>query len=193
MVEDSSRNVHQHELSEEEQSHIRAEMRYAMLATQEGARAVEKPKSGIDKMLGYLSNGFILLIIGAIITSGLVPYFQRKYENRKQQYGLMQECFAQFLLYSNSIWQEYYAILPLTQEVEINKDEYLRYTKEIAQIKLRRYDAYAKVQALSVVFRRGTDSKSNPVETALKTYAVRLNIASAAIDKWLTGLYPDKA
>ncbi len=61
--------------------------------------------------------------------------------------------------------------------------------KEIAQIKLRRYEAYAKVQVLSIVFRRGIDSKSNPVETALKNYAVSLNIASAAIDKWLTGLY----
>lgn len=188
MTEDSSHNVHQFELSEEEQARIRAEMRYAALAVQETVRPTVKPKSVIDKALGYLSNGFILLIIGATITSGLVPYFQRQYENRKQQYSLMQECFTQFLLYSNSIWQEYYDILPLTQEVEINKDEYLRYLKEVAQIKLRRYDAYAK-QALSVVFRKDIDSKNNPVETALRSYAISLNTASAAIDKWLTGLY----
>jgi hypothetical protein len=164
-------------------------MRYAALVASEGAHSIEKPRSVVEKTLSYLSSGFVLLIIGAIITSGLVPYFQRQYENRKQQYGLMQECFSQFLLYSNSIWQEYYAILPLTQEVEIDKDEYLRYVKEIAQIKLKRYEAYAKVQALSIVFRRGIDGKSNPVESALKNYAVSLNTASAAIDKWLTGLY----
>jgi len=187
MAENSSAN--QYELTDEERARIRAEMRYAALVANEGAHPVEKPKSVVEKTLSYLSNGFILLIIGAIITSGLVPYFQRKYENRRQQYGLMQECFSQFLLYSNSIWQEYYAILPLTQEVEINKDEYLRYVKEISQIKLRRYEAYAKVQALSIVFRKDMDDKSNPVESALKNYAVNLNTASAAIDKWLTGLY----
>ena len=141
-----------YELSDEERARIRAEMRYAALVASEGAHSIEKPRSVVEKTLSYLSSGFVLLIIGAIITSGLVPYFQRQYENRKQQYGLMQECFSQFLLYSNSIWQEYYAILPLTQEVEIDKDEYLRYVKEIAQIKLKRYEAYAKVQALSIVF-----------------------------------------
>jgi len=189
MMSDNSTNDVQHpELSEQERARIRAEMRYAMLVVQE-AHPSEKPKSRVEKILGYLSNGFVLLLIGAAITSGLLPHFQRKYENRKQQFILKQECLEQFLLYSNSIWQEYYAILPLTQETDLNKDEYVRYMKEIAQIKLKRYDAFAKVQALAIVFREDFNSKSSPVETSLKKYAVSLNTASAAVDKWLRGIY----
>jgi len=176
------------EMPEQERARIRAEMRYAMLVTQEVPQS-EKPKSAIDKLLGYLSNGFVLLILGSLITSFLVPIFQRQYEARKQQGALMHACLGQFLLYTNSIWQEYYVILPLTQEEEIDKEEYLRYEKEIAQIKLKRYDAYANVQALAVVFRDTGNGKTEPVEAALERYAVSLNNASTAIDKWLRGLY----
>jgi hypothetical protein len=175
-------------LSEQERALIRSEMRYAMLAAQE-CRPAEKPKSGFDRALAYLSNGFVLLLVGALITSFLVPHFQRNYDNRKQQLNLMQDCLGQFLLYSNSIWQEYYSILPLTQEPEIDKDQYIKYVNEIAQIKLKRYDAFAKVQALSVVFRHNINDKNTPVDTALKNYAKELNTASAAIDKWLRQLY----
>lgn len=175
-------------LSEQERARIRAEMRYAMLVTQE-APSAEKPKSAIGVVLGYLSNGFIILIIGSLITTWLVPRFQRQYEARTQQVNLMQECLSQFLLYSNSIWQEYYTILPLTQEAEINKDEYLKYLNGIAEIKLKRYNSFAKVEALSIVFREDADNKPSPEEEALKNYAIRLNTASDAIDKWLTALY----
>jgi len=82
-------------ISKLERERIRAEMRYAMLVTQEIPRP-EKKKSSIDKLLGYLSNGFVLLLLGSLITSFLVPIFQRKYETRKQQAALMQECLSQF-------------------------------------------------------------------------------------------------
>lgn len=176
------------ELPESERVRIRAEMRYALLAANE-ARPVEKPKAAIEKVLGYLNNGFVLLILGALITSGLVPYFQRAYEARAQRTSLMQDCFSQFLFYSNSIWQEYYAVLPLTQQSDLAKDEYLHYLKEIAQIKLKRYEAYAKVQALALAFREEGSGETSRVETALRDYAVRLNDASAEIDKWLSNLY----
>jgi hypothetical protein len=176
------------ELTESERLRIRAEMRYALVAAQE-SKPPEKAKPMYEKALGFLSNGFVLLIVGALITSVLVPHFQRNYEQRKQQLGLMQECLGQFLLYSNSIWQEYYAILPLTQEQEIDKAMYVKYMNDIAQIKLKRYDAFAKVQALAVVFRQNGKSKNTPVDVSLKKYAIELNTASAAIDKWLRGLY----
>jgi hypothetical protein len=129
------------------------------------------------------------LLLGSIITSVLVPKFQRQHEARNQQLSLMQECFSQFLLYSNSIWQEYYTVLPLTQEVGIDKKIYLEYINKIAEIKLKRYDSFAKVEALSIVFRKSKDGELSDVEKELKQYAVSLNIASAAIDKWLTALY----
>jgi hypothetical protein len=176
------------ELPEEERARIRAEMRYALLVAQE-TRPSEKPKTVAEKLLGYLSNGFVLLLLGSLITSYLVPQFQRGYESRTRQTSLMQECLAQFLLYSNSIWQEYYAVLPITLQTDMDKDEYVRYMNEISQIKLKRYDAFSKVQALALVFREDGANATPPVETALTNYAVRVNAVSAAIDKWLSNIY----
>ena len=176
------------ELPEEERARIRAEMRYAMLAV-EAARPPERRKTLAEKVLGYLSNGFVLLLVGSTITSYLVPQFQREFESRARQASLMQECLTQFLLYSNSIWQEYYAILPLTLQADMGKEEYLRYMNEITQIKLKRYDAFAKVQALGLVFREGAANAVSPIDTALEDYAVSVNTVSAAIDKWLSDLY----
>lgn len=175
-------------LSEDERVRIRAEMRYAMLTAQE-ARPAEKPKHALGKVLGYLSNGFVLLVLGSLITSALVPHFQREFERRTKQSALMQECLSQFLVYSNSIWQEYYTILPVTLESEINKEEYVRLMKDISLIKLKRYDAYAKVQALAIVFRISEDAQRSPIEQALDNYAVSVNTASQAIDEWLGDLY----
>jgi hypothetical protein len=177
-----------YELSDAERTRIRAEVRYAMVAANE-ARPPSPSRSPVDRVLGYFSNGFVLLIIGSLITSGLVPYFQRAYESRAQRAALMRECFSQFLLYSNSIWQEYYAVLPLTQETDLSKDDYLKYLARMAEIKLKRYEAYAKVQALALAFRDTGSAAASDVETALHRYAVVLNAASADIDRWLTGLY----
>lgn len=176
------------ELPEEERTRIRAEMRYAMVVAQE-ARPSEKPKTLSEKVLGYLSNGFVLLLVGSLITSYLVPQFQRAYENRARQSTLKQECLTQFLLYNNSIWQEYYAILPLTLQTDMDKDEYIRHMNKISQIKLKRYDAYAKVQALALVFRDSGQSETSPIEAALVDYAIRVNAVSEAIDNWLRDLY----
>jgi hypothetical protein len=175
-------------LTEEERKRIRAEMRYAMLSAQE-ARPAEKPKTRLDTVLGYLSNGFFLLVVGSLITSVLVPRFQREYESRANRSALMQECLTQFLLYSNSIWQEYYAILPLTLEPEIDKNQYVRSMNEISQIKLKRYDAYAKTQALALVFRDEASKKPSPAEEALNEYAIHMNAVSEEIDTWLSDLY----
>ncbi|CAH1074563.1 hypothetical protein [Candidatus Nitrotoga sp. 1052] len=187
MSDDSTTETY--ELTEPERIKIRAEVRYALIAARE-ARPAEPPKTRLAQALAYLSNGFVLLLVGSLVTSVLVPDFQRRYENRKQQVALMQDCLAQFLLYSNSLWQEYYAVLPLTQRVEIDEATYLQYVNKIAEIKLKRYDAYAKVLALSVVFQEVTETTTAPsIDTALRSYAVGLNTASASIDKWLTGLY----
>jgi hypothetical protein len=117
-------------------------MRYAMPVLKE-ARPDTASRSTFEKVLGFLANGFVLLLIGSVITSFLVPRFQHDYEQRRQRIATMQECFSQFLLYGNSIWQEYYAILPLSQQREIDRTEYLQYIGKIADIKLKRYDAFA--------------------------------------------------
>ena len=49
---------------------------------------------------------------------------------------------------------------------------YLEYVNKIAQIKLKRYDAYAKVLALSVVFQNQTGTKGkSSIDAALESYA----------------------
>ena len=149
----------------------------------------ETPKTSVQKVFGFLSNGFILLLFGSLITSFIVPGFQRGYERRVQRSTLMQDCLTQFLLYSNSTWQEYYSILPLTLQPEISKDEYLQHINEISSIKLKRFDAYARVQALALVFREPKAKERSPVETALNDYAKSVNAVSEAIDTWLRNLY----
>lgn len=180
------------ELSDAERSRIRAEMRHAMIAAEAMRPAPDKPtpdKPWPERLLGLLSNGFVLLLIGSAITSFLVPQFQRAYEARTRAAAQRQEVFAQFLLYSNSMLQEYYAVLPLTLEPELDKDAYVKALQAISEIKLKRYDAYAKVQALAVVFRGDDLAARSAVEAAIEDYAVRVNQASAAIDDWLRGLY----
>ena len=173
-----------------DRARIRAEMRYAALVISE---AKETPrKSAFDKLLTFLSNGFVLLLVGSILSTFLVPRFQQYYEGQRQQAALMQECLTQFLQYGNSIWTEYYAILPLTQAKEIDREEYLKYVNLIAQVKLKRYEAYARVRALALVFREARSNAPGDaakVDATLEAYAVRLNLASAAIDEWLRNLY----
>lgn len=175
-------------LTESERARIREEMRYAAEVARE-AREPPQPKSTFARVLGVLSNGFVLLLIGSIITSVLVPRFQRAYDSRKQQAALMQESLTQFLLYSNSMMQEYYAILPLTQQSDLTREEYVAQLKEIAQLKLKRYDAYAKLQALATIFRHDQPPGEPVIQDQIANFAVKLNTASAKIDRWLTNLY----
>jgi hypothetical protein len=175
------------ELSEAERSRIRQEMRYALAVWKE-ATPPTQPRNFLERLLSYLSNGFVLLLIGSFITSLLVPRFQQDYEEKKQRSSLMGECYAQFLLYANSIWQEYFLILPLALESEISKEDYIRYLNEISIIKLKRYDAFAKLGSAATVFHNDTESSPN-IEKALVGYAVQINKISEAIDDWLRNLY----
>lgn len=174
-------------LSEKEKARIRAEMRYAMLVTRESPARKEE-KSRTDRILSIFNNSFILLIVGAFITYILVPNFQRQYENRKQRYNLMQECLMKYMNYSNSIWAEYHLLQPLTLETKINKERYLKYLHDTSEIKLSRYNSYANVQALALVFNNSTSNR-NAVISALNAYAIRVNSVSFAIEKYAQQLY----
>jgi hypothetical protein len=186
MVANSNSDEPGYGLSEEERARVRAEMRYAMLVFNESDKDA-KAKSTAEKWLGFLANGFVLLLVGSLITSFLVPHFQHEYDRRKQRLATMQECFSQFRLYTESVWQEYFLIIPLSQKTEITGPEYLQYVDKIKDIKLRRLDAYTQAEALAVVFR--VDQEDRNFDGALARYAVRVNLASAEVDTWLVGLY----
>ncbi len=99
----------------------------------------------------------------------------------------MRESFSQFLLYSNSIWEEYYLMFPLIQESSIDKTRYNEYLRDIGDIKLKRYNAYARVQSLAIAFR--DEEGRTDVEDSVRAYAVEVNGVSAKIDVWLRDLY----
>lgn len=150
-------------------------------------------KLSISKLSGFTkaiaTNNLFLLLVGAAISSFVVPTIQSKFEARKIRQELMKECFSQFLLYSNSLWQEYYATIPLTQRLEIDQNEYLLYVNKVAEVKLKRYDAYARIQALAITFRGDRKMDSSQVEKSIKAYAVNLNAISGSIDAWMKDMY----
>jgi len=176
-------------LSVPERERIREELRYAALVAREMQGGKDKPRPVLDRLLGYLSNGFVLLLMGSLLTSVLVPQFQRRQQAHEAQAKLMNESYAQFLAYGNSIWQEYYSIVPLTQEPRLAKAEYLRQVALLTDIKLKRYDAYAKALSLALAFRRDGETQPSTVEKELDRYAREVNSASARIDAWLTAMY----
>ncbi len=138
------------DLSEEEKARIRAEVRYAVIAAKE-ARPPEKSKSVIDNILNFLSSGFFLLLLGSGITSLLVPVIQQGAEQRKERSSHLQELFEQFNLYSNTIYEEYLAIYPLAVQERLSKEDHSNYTQKIFNLKLKRANAYAKIQTLVVI------------------------------------------
>lgn len=176
-------------LDEDERRRLRAEARYLLLATSE-ARPPPPPKSALESVLGYLSNGFVLLIVGSIITSILVPSFQKKAEFRKEQVALMQECLSNFFVYSNSLWLELHTLVPLTQKAEIDEQTYLRHLGQIAPIRQQRSDAIARARALAAVFQIDTGSAQDTALTAtLDEFTAHLDGAARTIERWLNGLY----
>ena len=173
-------------LLERERARIREEMRYAAAIL--GELRPKKEESVWDKLSAFLSNGFVLLMVGAVITSFAVPLWQRSYDEQKQTQSLMEECRAEYLLYCNSMWEEFYQIHPLVSETSISKERYDAYFQKLTEIKLRRYNAYAKLQSVAIVFRSDGDTRSD-IEKQLEQYAIGVNQVSQGIDTWLRRLY----
>lgn len=150
----------------------------------------DTPKQSIfERLLAIAGNGFTLLITGTIISTLLVPRFQHQQETLTKEAELQKDCYTHFLLYSNSIWEEYYAILPLTLQTRLDQTEYIEQIKTQAAIKIKRYDAYAKALSLAISFRDKGQQSLSDVEIALAKYAIEVNDVSDNIDSWLRGMY----
>jgi hypothetical protein len=167
---------------------VEEEVRHA-LSQQWAKNGATTQESRVGRVLGWLSNGFVLLIFGSLITYLLVPLFQRQYESRLARTELVKDCLSQFLVYANTSWQEYYAVLPLMLESGLTKEQYVQAMQDTKKIKLARYDAFARLEALSVAFRTRGNTEQSTIERALQDYAVRLNTISHAIDSWLRNMY----
>lgn len=138
------------------------------------------PKKDTNTILGFLSNGFVLLLAGSIITYFFVPALQAKFKEKQQKIDDRRECVTQFHLYANSIWQEYYVILPVDFSADLDNGAYETIINEISKIKVKRYDAYAKVQSLALAFRKNIKVKSG-AEYLLEDYAIKINTISNQI------------
>jgi hypothetical protein len=170
--------------------HLREDMVYAA-AVLEAAKKLgpPEPSPGIfARAVEFLSSGLGLLIIGTILTSVLIPYYQKAAEQRQAEREIMRDCLAEFLQYEVSIWNEYYAVFPLIHESELDREKYDGFTAQISEIKIERYRAYAKVKANAIAF-RGEGSASSVIETEIHNFAVLLNQTSETIDRWMGDLY----
>jgi hypothetical protein len=176
--------------------HLREDIVYAAAVLEAAKKlgpAEPEPSPGIfARLMEFLSSGFGLLIIGTVLTSLLIPAYQKASEQRQAAREIMREALAEFLQYEVSIWSEFYAVFPLIHESEIDRDTYDKYMGAISEIKLDRYRAYGKVKALAIAFRSGS-SEGSPIETAIFDFAVKLNQTSETIDRWLGDLYCARA
>jgi hypothetical protein len=174
---------------------LRRDLAYAtavLEAAKQAAPPSPKPPGVIARFFGFLSSGLGLLLIGTVITSILVPYFQKASEQRQAERSIMRECLGEFLQYEVSIWQEFYAVFPLVHESEIDRAKYDEFTAAISEIKLARYRAYGKVRALAIAFREGSPSPSD-IEQRIEEFAILVNQTSERIDTWLGALYCARA
>lgn len=171
---------------------VEEEVRHALFQ-QRAKNEATSHESPVERVLGWLSNGFVLLIFGSLITYLLVPRFQRQYESRLARTQLVKDCLSQFLMYANTSWKEYYAVVPLMLDSGLTKEQYIQALQDTMKIKLARYDAFARLEALCVAFRTPGNTEQSTIEKALQQYAVRLNTISNAIDSWLRNMYCLKA
>jgi hypothetical protein len=142
-------NIVNEVLSDEEadKSRIRTELRYiteylAVQASSSARQEKTRLSDYIERMLGVISNGFVLLIAGSIITSCLVPHFQKETEKRTERALAIQDCFTQFLQYSLSRYEEMMAVSSLGRTSAIEGAEYDSYMQKLSEIRLKRYVAW---------------------------------------------------
>jgi hypothetical protein len=189
MTGDSSPNEPDFNLSEEEKARIRAEVRYAASVAKE-VRPPEKTKSAIDNVVSFLSSGIVLLLVGSFLTGLVVPGIQQRAEIRKQKAELLNKLVEQFLVYGNTVAQEYFTVVPLTQESKINKKQFDDYTQKIFQIQLKQYDALAKVSALATNFDDVSDGRN--LSDEISNYSQKVEEVSKQFNSLIIRLYDNE-
>jgi hypothetical protein len=174
---------------DEERRRLVRDIAYAQLVLDEARRLQERPRSRFARLARALSHGLVILLVGSGLTSVLVPWIQRRHQERQARVEARKECLAQFLLYANSRWPEYYVVLPLVVRGSMTPDDYRESLRHITVVKVARYDAAAKIEARLLAFRRKIDEKNEDVENAFAEYQKTVNGVSERIDIWLRNAY----
>lgn len=180
-------------LPRDEGASLRRDLAYAQVVIEQARKELDarerRPASHLARAGKLLTNGFVLLVLGALLTNWLIPRIQRASQAREATLQARKDALAQFLLYANSRWQEYYLLAPLVSSEELTPADYQDAIRKLTTIKLARYDAYAKLKASLLAFRRTPDEPNQEVEGLVERYAIDVNRLSQHVDSWLRNRY----
>jgi len=165
MTSNSPPNEPDVNLSEEEKARIRAEVRYAASVAKEAAKEALPPEQSKTILEKIVNNSAFYLILGSLLTTGtsfLSQKMQQNAENKKQQIELSRQLFQNFVLYSNTLWKELYAVEIPTRE-KLSEEQFFALKKKIHDIQLGRRDAYAKILVIANTIddRNGSSQEQN--------------------------------
>jgi hypothetical protein len=173
-------------LSPPERARIRAEVLLAAEIAHERQRAtVGGARSRIAR---FLNSGIGLLLITTIATSIIVPLYQKWLDNRKKRAAASAQLMSQFLTYANTPWEEYHIIVPLEINPRIERSQYETMLSAILAVKLKRYNAYASIQAVTVTLAAETKALRT-LPGSMEAFAVKVNRISDVIGSALARHY----
>lgn len=121
----------------------------------------------LPKRFSWLNSRVVLLLLGGIITGGLVPWFQytqKTLEWRRQnqfddihfRLSKMRGCLEEFVYLSTYNAEAYERTKPFFSAIHLSEDSYKSFEKQIIELQNDRYQQNAKVVSLLIYFRNAT-------------------------------------
>ncbi|MCK5200480.1 MAG: hypothetical protein KAR21_19125 [Spirochaetales bacterium] len=115
------------------------------------------------KKLSWLNSKLSLLLIGALITGILVPWFQYTYktiewkrqnefENINFRLGMMRESLKEFVYLTVYTAEAYERIKPFMDTVSLTPNDYEKFEEHFINLQNRRFRQNAKVTSLIIYF-----------------------------------------
>ncbi len=120
--------------------------------------------SSIPKRFSWLNSKVVLLLLGGIITGGLVPWFQytqktlewkRQNQSDNVRFHLtkMRSCLEEFVYLSTYNAEAYERVKPFFDKIHFDVDIYESFEKQFIELQNERYRQNAKVISLLIYFR----------------------------------------
>jgi hypothetical protein len=157
----SGENIPETGLTEQERKAISERVLYEV---QLRKSLEDEPNNRRNRFKAWLESNFAILLLGSIISSVLVPYFQQKqdtltwqrqnrYDNLKYKLGEMRNCLEEFLALS-----AYSAALneiskPILTSPQVTPEDFQRFETEYTDLKHKRFEQITKVIPKLIFFR----------------------------------------
>jgi hypothetical protein len=159
----------------------------SMTKSDQQSPGTREKQGKLQIFFSYLNNGFVLLLVGSLITYLLVPSIQRKYEERQHRREIMTECLKEFSLAANLIYQEFFVISAINIKTQLTDEEYIKVTSDVKAVRAKRFDAFARVKALATIFYRSGNDVD--IEEYLEDYYNETYRIGGQIDDWVRTIY----